>query len=108
MIFGNKRTLIHILMIFGCIVCMIFYEPLLSNQLISMNVSINNIGNPQENNLFLGYFFLFGTLSYVVFGPIVGIFSKNFDEKRFLTFGALLTTSIALFFFGPSDLFMLP
>ena len=43
-IFGNKRTLIHLLMIFGCIVCMIFYEPLLSNQLISMNVSINNIG----------------------------------------------------------------
>lgn len=44
MIYGNKLTLIHLLMIFGCIVCMIFYEPLLSNQLISMNVSINNIG----------------------------------------------------------------
>jgi len=34
----------HLAMIFGCIVCMIFYEPLLSNQLISMNVSIDKIG----------------------------------------------------------------
>lgn len=48
MIFGNKRTVIHLTMIFGCIVCMIFYEPLLSNQLISMNVSINNIGKTRD------------------------------------------------------------
>lgn len=58
--------------------------------------------------MILGYFFLFGTLSYVVFGPLVGIFSKNLDEKRYLTFGALVTTAFALFFFGPSELFMLP
>ena len=56
----------------------------------------------------IGYFFLFGTLSYVVFGPIVGIFSKNLEEKRYLTLGALVTTAIALLFFGPSELFMLP
>lgn len=31
MIFQNKRNMIHLSMMFGCIVCMIFYEPLLSN-----------------------------------------------------------------------------
>lgn len=49
MLFGNKRTITHLSMIFACIVCMIFYEPLLSNQLISMNVSINKIGKGITN-----------------------------------------------------------
>jgi predicted PurR-regulated permease PerM len=56
----------------------------------------------------IGYFFLFGTLSYVLFGPLVGIFSKHLEEKRVLTFAALLTTALALFFFGPSKFFHLP
>jgi hypothetical protein len=44
----------------------------------------------------------------VVFGPLVGIFSKNIKEKRYLSLAALLTTALALFFFGPSELFFLP
>jgi hypothetical protein len=38
----------------------------------------------------------------------VGIFSKHFDEKRYLTFAALLTTALALMFFGPSELLQIP
>lgn len=43
---SNRRTLTTLFVLFGCIVCMIFYEPLLSNQLTAMNVEINKIGKP--------------------------------------------------------------
>lgn len=44
-LFSCKRTKVTLGVLFSCIVCMIFYEPLLSNQLSSMNVAINKIGN---------------------------------------------------------------
>ena len=47
-------------------------------------------------------------MSYVFFGPIVGAICKKIDEKRYITLSALLSTSLALFFFGPSLLFGLP
>ncbi|TNV79136.1 hypothetical protein FGO68_gene9708 [Halteria grandinella] len=94
----NKRTLWSLGSMYLCIVCMIFYEPLLTNQLTSMDIGLNKIG----------YFFLFGTLSYVVFGPLVGAFSNRVSEKRYLMLAAFATTSLALLFFGPSELFLLP
>ncbi len=51
---------------------------------------------------------VFGTLSYVFFGPIVGAICKKIDEKRYITLSALFTTSLALLFFGPSVIFDLP
>jgi MFS family permease len=56
----------------------------------------------------IGYFFLFGTLSYVVFGPLVGAFSNRVPEKRYLILAAFVTTTLALAFFGPSELLMFP
>lgn len=94
----NKRTLWSLGSMYLCIVCMIFYEPLLTNQLTSMDIGLNKIG----------YFFLFGTLSYVVFGPLVGAFSNKVPEKRYLMLASFATTSLALLFFGPSELFLLP
>ena len=73
-----------------------------------MNIAINKIGKYSGIRHLLGYFFLFGTLSYVVFGPIVGILSKRYEEKRYLTFAALLITALGLMFFGPSELLQMP
>jgi hypothetical protein len=56
----------------------------------------------------IGYFLVFGTISYVFFGPIVGAICKKIDEKRYITLSALFTTSLALLFFGPSFIFGLP
>jgi hypothetical protein len=44
-----KRTQITLGVLFACIVCMIFYEPLLSNQLASMEIAINKIGKILRN-----------------------------------------------------------
>jgi MFS family permease len=105
---GVKRNQVTLAVIVSCIICMMFYGPLLSNQLASMNIAINKIGKNSAIRHPLGYFFLFGTLSYVVFGPIVGILSKRYEEKRYLTFAALLITALGLMFFGPSELLKMP
>jgi len=97
----NRRTLTTLFSMYACIVCMIFYEPLLTNQLTSMDVNVSKIGKICYLEI-SGYFFLFGTLSYVVFGPLVGVYSKGMPEKRYLAFWALVTTAVALLFFGPS------
>ena len=59
-------------------------------------------------NFYVGYFMVFGTLSFAFCGPIVGAICKKIDEKRYVTLSALFTTSLALFFFGPSLIFNLP
>jgi ABC-type microcin C transport system permease subunit YejB len=41
---NNSRTLTTISTLYACIVCMVFYEPLLTNQLSSMNVELNKVG----------------------------------------------------------------
>ena len=43
-LFGVKRNQVSVGVLVACIICMIFYEPLLSNQLASMDVAINKIG----------------------------------------------------------------
>ena len=88
----NKRTAIALITLYCCIVCLYFFEPLLTNQLVSMGVEIRHIG----------YFFCFGTLSYCIFGPLVGIISKHILEKRYLSFAALFSVAASLFFLGPS------
>ena len=40
----NKRTFVMLSALYACIVCMIFYEPLLTNQLTSMSIQVNKIG----------------------------------------------------------------
>jgi MFS family permease len=41
---GVKRNQVTLGVIVSCIICMMFYGPLLSNQLASMNIAINKIG----------------------------------------------------------------
>ena len=88
----NYRALVALVSVFMCIVCMMFFEPLLTNHLISLDVEVYQIG----------FFFCCGTLSYCVFGPLVGYFARFVHEKRFLTQFALLTTTFSLACFGPS------
>ena len=43
-ILGNKRTFTTVCILFGCTVCLIFYLPILANQLIDMKVPQEKIG----------------------------------------------------------------
>lgn len=94
----NYRTMVAILSVFMCIICMMFFEPLLTNHLISLDVEVYQIG----------FFFCCGTLSYCVFGPLVGYFARFVQEKRYLTQFALIITTISLACFGPSAILGFP
>ena len=60
---------------------------------------VRHIFNSQIN--FKGYFFGLICATYAISSPFVG-FLTALVPRKWLTFGAFLVSSIALFMFGPS------
>eukprot|EP00347_Sterkiella_histriomuscorum_P005636 403355840 len=97
MLLKNKRVMMASISSIFAMIFMLFYDTILSDQLIEVGLDKNLVG----------YLFALICLVYTLCSPIVGHFSQKI-KKIYITQAAFIFASISLFFFGPSKLLHFP
>jgi MFS family permease len=98
MFFTNIRAMLAIISSMIAMVFMLFYNAIISNHLI------DTYDVPEDQ---VGYILALGALFYALSSPLVSIVFKGVP-RRYVTFLALIVSSVALFLFGPSVLLDIP
>eukprot|EP00347_Sterkiella_histriomuscorum_P004444 403360434 len=97
MLLTNKRVMMASISSIFAMIFMLFYDTILSDQLLEIGVSKNLVG----------YMFGLMSLIYTLSSPIAGWLCQKL-KKIYITQLAFILASISLFFFGPSQLLSFP